>query len=466
MRLKINNIFCILLAAVSLAGTAVSCGDDEDFKIKGGESSGGNNSHENRLQSDETRKVMILYAAGFNNLSSYMKANVDSLKKGYLPSDARYDDILLIFSKYPQAGTRNYKIQTSPTLTRLYRNQSGDVVEDTVLTMDSGTIAASSETMSTVLNYIKDNYPARSYGMVFSSHSTGWLPAGYYESPSRYDSYSRGGASLRSLYPAQYPGAVPYVEKYHDPSLPLTKTFGQETFYVNDRTSMSYEMEFEDFAAAIPMHLDYILFDACFGACVETAYALKDKCGYIGGSAAEVLAEGLDYTTMASHLLKPTDPDPKSVCEDFFKRYDSQSGVYRSATISLIDCSALDNLAFVCKDIFSRYSSEISSVDESTIQGFFRYGKHWFYDLRDILVKSGVSSSDLATFDSALSRAVAYSAATPTFILPSEDSADTDDGFRVNTHCGLTMYLPCDGSNYLDSFYKPLSWNKAVSLVN
>ena len=31
--------------------------------------------------------------------------------------------------------------------------------------------------------------------------------------------------------------------------------------------------------------------------------------------------------------------------------------------------------------------------------------------------------------------------------------------------CGLSMYLPCNGSEYLDNFYKTLEWNKATALV-
>jgi hypothetical protein len=38
-------------------------------------------------------------------------------------------------------------------------------------------------------------------------------------------------------------------------------------------------------------------------------------------------------------------------------------------------------------------------------------------------------------------------------------------GFVFNTYCGLSMYLPCNGSDYLDEYYKTLAWNKATSLV-
>ena len=37
--------------------------------------------------------------------------------------------------------------------------------------------------------------------------------------------------------------------------------------------------------------------------------------------------------------------------------------------------------------------------------------------------------------------------------------------FDIVNFCGLSMYLPCDGSANLDNFYKTLAWNRATGLV-
>ena len=39
------------------------------------------------------------------------------------------------------------------------------------------------------------------------------------------------------------------------------------------------------------------------------------------------------------------------------------------------------------------------------------------------------------------------------------------NGFDINTFCGLSMYLPADGSAHLDNYYRTLSWNRATGLV-
>ena len=72
----------------------------------------------------------------------------------------------------------------------------------------------------------------------------------------------------------------------------------------NVANSRAYEMNIEDFAAAIPMKMDYIIMDACLMGGIEVAYALKDKCDRIIFSQAEVIGDGLcEYDTMASRLL-------------------------------------------------------------------------------------------------------------------------------------------------------------------
>jgi hypothetical protein len=37
--------------------------------------------------------------------------------------------------------------------------------------------------------------------------------------------------------------------------------------------------------------------------------------------------------------------------------------------------------------------------------------------------------------------------------------------FPIRAYCGLSMYLPADGSAYLDNAYKELVWNQATALV-
>lgn len=400
--------------------------------------------------------VLILYQAGFNSLSPYMRDNLTELEEGYLPSTKDRRNVLLVFSKLP--GKDGYSPDVSPYLIKYSRKKSGKVVKDTLLTMAPGTSAAAAKTLSEVLNYAREHYVSSTYGLVLSSHANGWLPAGFFKEPNRY--------KAPSFAPGRFPrigtdGIFPYVERTADPSLPPVKSVLSERI----GKDLEQEMDLNVFAESLPYYLDYILFDVCLMGGVEVAYALKGKCGTVGFSPTEVLAYGYNYKTMTERLLKPLVPDPIGVCKDFFERYDAKSGQERSATVTAVDCGKLEPLANVCKELFEKYRDGIASLKVSWdsksgeytngVQPYFYLrDRHWHYDLKDILAKAGASESDLASLEAALDGCIEYKAATPAFL-----------GTAIDCYSGLSMYLPADGKEYLDGKYKELAWNQATGLV-
>lgn len=388
--------------------------------------------------------VLLLYSAGCNSLHSFLSGDFEDLKKGYVPGYKNGDDVLLVYM--------HRKGSDSPVLMRLFKDKNQTLVTDTLVVYEPGTITASAPQLRKVLQYVKDEFPARTYGMIFSSHATGWLPSGYY---SNSDKYENGTLSMaRRFSVSGDPVSVPYKEPEYDPSLPMTKSIGQDVVTVGGET-VSYEIDLADFADAVPMYLDYILFDACLMGGVEVAYELRDVCGKVGFSQAEVLAEGLDYTTLTRHLFLGTEPMPEKVCQDYFDYYDAQTGVERSATISCVDCSGMEPLAQVCSRLFSKYADQIASVNPSRVQRYHRSSYHWFYDLESILVEAGITEEELVELQNAIDGCVIYKAATDQIL----------GLFHVTTFSGFSMFLPCDGGPRLNEFYKSLAWNKATGLV-
>lgn len=388
--------------------------------------------------SPEKAQVLVLYSAGFNSLSAALEDDVNDMKSGYLPLVGSMSKAVLVYSRR-LSETGRYTDRTPSYLIRLSVDGWGKVISDTLKTWPETDEAVSASTMTDVLETVKGLYPHASYGMVFSSHGSGWLPSGYYST----GKITAGTAGLQ---------AVPYIDPNSDGSMPRVKSIGID----NITSRNTYEMEIETFAQALPMKFDYIIIDACLMGCIEVAYALKDKCDKLVFSQAEVLEDGLcDYTTLTQRVLRPAVPDLYNLCEDSYRHYKNQDDpIYRSLTISMIDCTRLDGLAESCRSLFSKYRNQISLVNAANVQGYFRSRKHWFYDLTDILRQSGVPEADMTDYNKAMSDCVLYNAATDTFI-----------NFDIRTHCGLSMYLPADGNSELDEFYKTLSWNKASGLV-
>lgn len=426
----VNNIRAALASLLLLS--AVAC--DKTFD----DMPGNKGTTPVRDVTPEKAQVMILYSAGFNSLCAALEDDVNDIKSGYLPLVGSMSKAVLVYSRR-LSETGRYTDRTPSYLIRLSADGWGKVVSYTLKTWPATEEAVSASTMTDVLETVKGLYPHASYGMVFSSHGSGWLPSGYYST----GKITAGTAGLQ---------AVPYIDPNSDGSMPRVKSIGID----NITSRNTYEMEIETFAQALPMKFDYIIIDACLMGCVEVAYALKDKCDKLVFSQAEVLEDGLcDYTTLTQRVLKPVEPDLYNLCEDSYQHYKNQDDpIYRSLTISMIDCTRLDGLAESCKLLFSKYRNQISLVNAANVQGYFRARKHWFYDLTDILRQSGIPEADMAGYNKAMSDCVLYNAATDTFI-----------NFDIRTHCGLSMYLPADGNSELDEFYKTLSWNKASGLV-
>lgn len=429
-RQQVNIIWAALASLLMLS--AVAC--DKTFD----DMPGNKGTTPVRDVTPEKAQVMILYSAGFNSLCAALEDDVNDIKSGYLPLVGSMSKAVLVYSRR-LSETGRYTDRTPSYLIRLSVDGWGKVISDTLKTWPETDEAVSVSTMTDVLETVKGLYPHASYGMVFSSHGSGWLPSGYYST----GKITAGTAGLH---------AVPYIDPNSDGSMPRVKSIGID----NITSRNTYEMEIETFAQALPMKFDYIIIDACLMGCVEVAYALKDKCDKLVFSQAEVLEDGLcDYTTLTQRVLKPVVPDLYNLCEDSYRHYKNQDDpIYRSLTISMIDCTRLDGLAESCKSLFSKYRNQISLVNAANVQGYFRARKHWFYDLTDILRQSGIPEADMAGYNKAMSDCVLYNAATDTFI-----------NFDIRTHCGLSMYLPADGNSELDEFYKTLSWNKASGLV-
>lgn len=409
------------LLAVLLVATA--CSKDAGFEMGISGADSASRSSSERGYSMPSRRVMVMISAGYNSLSGYLSEDLKDLESGYIPEGTYFNaDVLLVLARLPKSAG-DYASPSAPVLYRLWANRSGEVQRDTIQVWGGDTQLCTRETIHEALSTTQKKYPAQSYGVVFSSHGSGWLPPGYYTDPSKFEPSSGSLWSLRSI--------------------------GQ------DKTpSGGTEMDLNDFADAIPMHLDYCLIDACLSGCVEVAHAFKGKADIVGFSPTEVLADGFDYKNITTHLFaRPL--DPVEVCREYFAYYNAQSGSNRSATITAVDTRKMDALEAVCKELFEAYRPILKTMSGGNVQGYFRYDRHYFYDLRDILVQAGISEQEKTRLDATLSQFIVYQAATDYFL-----------SIPLTRVCGLSMYLPSMGSTYLNNYYKEhVSWNQATELV-
>jgi Clostripain family. len=199
------------------------------------------------------------------------------------------------------------------------------------------------------------------------------------------------------------------------------------------------------------------VFDACLMGDIEVAYELKDSVDYVVSSPAEILANGFPYQNIMQHVYK-TPTDLVGVAKEYYEFYKNSSNP--SATISVVKTSELVGVALEAKVIFNKYRSKIGQLDVSNIQRYFRYNKHWFYDVGDFITQLS-SPAEAAPFIKSLNNAVIYKAATPDFLYDY-------GGFTIdpNKYSGLGIYIPTEPSDpELNEFYKKFKWNMDANLI-
>lgn len=353
------------------------------------------------------RQVVLIYFAGNNSLSSEGTDDYALLKQSWLPQKNEREQILLVF--------RHFYGQ-DPALVRLCKDRKGNVLEQVIRDYPAGTNSALPQTLSAVIADAEEAWPAARHGLVLWSHATGFLPPGYYIDPKE----RSGGGSLLS-----------FAEDH------------------------GVEMDLLDLRQALSkIHYEFIIFDCCLMANVEVAYELRHCSDYLAFSPTEILSDGFPYGSMIQPLFSLRSEEAmKTVCRSYMEQYRAQSGLYRSATITLVRTDALEQLARACKPVFQNHREQILTVDRSDIQPYFRFDKHWFYDIDDFVGHIS-TDSEYRAFISALDQAVVFKDATEAFL-----------SINIKNYSGLSIYIPRPEYTVLNNYYKTLQWNRATGLV-
>lgn len=342
-------------------------------------------------------RTVLVWLAGDNDLYPEMTHKLSALAEGFSKADS-YDCRLLVYADrrghYPQL------IEITPDGNR------------SVLETYPAQNSASPETFSRILGHMLSLAPARHYGLVLFSHATGWLPQGALENPTQ-------------------------EEK------PQSRTIFDDN---------GQQMTLTGFADALPadVRFDYIVFENCFMGGAEVAYALRDKADRLLVSSAEILSPGFEniYASSLCKLIVPL-PDLDGFAADYYNYRNAKSGNQRSATVSVINTSAMPRLASLAAEIIGG-SSPIDEEKLKTMQRFNRHDYTLFFDLEEYLCK--LAPERAAEIRSAISGAVEYAAATADFI------PGYDHGFHIAWHCGLTVYIPQSCFPTLNAAYKETDW--------
>lgn len=345
---------------------------------------------------EPAHRTVLIYLAGDNNLSYNMQKNVDMIKEGML-KDGLNGGNLLIYEDYRSRKPHLYQLKLN----------ADTIQQIEIETFSKEQHSATAATLSLVIDKVQKNFPAESYGLVLSSHGTGWLPADI-------NSYLR--------------------------------SFGVD--------SGGNHIEINDLSSALSKyHFDFILFDACYMACTEVAYALRECTDYLIGSPNEILTNGFPYNEiMIDMFAKEVNViNIGSKFHDFYK--------HNSGSVSVINSAALDELAAVSQSIFNGKTDDdlfAISTHELQLMESLKRNYHALYDFEDY-VNRLATPEQFEVFKQSLDKAVIYKATTPTLFFENPGMA-----LPINKFSGLSIYVFQKDLGKLNEWYKDLDWYKSV----
>ena len=170
-----------VLVATLVASAACSGLYEENFYA--------NDYHPELSRSDSTiladtpnvRRVFVLFSFGYNNLSYDLKEDIEDVIASGVPEYGFDENVVLVLSQNLPNGY-SYSQPSAPVLTHIY-SRGEEIIRDTLKVYADTTVAARKAVVEDVLTIAKDRFPAKRYGILMSSHGTGWAPQGYCYSP-------------------------------------------------------------------------------------------------------------------------------------------------------------------------------------------------------------------------------------------------------------------------------------------
>lgn len=364
-----------------------------------------------------SKRILIAYLAGDNSLSDEIEQKITALITGFQNTKDNQNNRLFIYCDY--RATEPQLIEVTPN--------TPDAPRRIIKTYPAQN-SADATTVAHVLDEVLNNYPATSYGLIFFSHGTAWLPAGALKNP--------------------YQSAETESETDTETEV-STRTVA---------TDNSNELELTDFTASLPLpdgkKWAFIVFENCYMGSVEVAYELKDKTDALIASATEVVSPGMTkvYPDALPYLYEE-EPALESFAQAYFDHWNAKTGDYRSATISVTRTERLEELATLARAAFLRWQPDEETI--ASLQHFNRNKWHLFFDLKEALLTANPALQPLV--DELLPHIITYAAATPAFI---EGEAY---GFTLQQHCGLSCYIYQRQFLFLNERHRQLLWGQEAS---
>lgn len=374
---------------------------------------------------DINKQTVLIFMPWADNLESALSDNLDSIETAMTRQSTTVGRVL-VFRSYNTGIDSLYEIicenkQISHRAIKTYDNYSYTTADG----------------ITQILNDVQSEAFALNYAMIIGCHGEGWLfKDDWWE--------SAPFAAKRRPYAYLSNGTL---NNSKGRRYPLTRFFGS----VGDRNRGIDITTLAQGIAGAGIKMQYILFDDCYMANVETAYELKNVTNFLVASTSEVMDIGMPYQTMWTYLNSAT-PSYSSMVSSFSTFYSNYAWPY--GTISAIDCNKLDRLAEQMRMINQNYTLADTLVD--SLQVLDGFNTPIFYDLGDYVAKLCTNTDILNDFNATLTQVVRSSSYTDSIY--SALYYPSTKFITVNHFSGITISDPSRNSVAVKGREKTAWW--------
>lgn len=398
-----------LLILISAMLVFASCGKSEDDPVK---------------PTGPAKRTVIVYMSAENDLSSFADMDTTEMIAGSknIGNDCNF---LAFFDKATKSENPS-----------IWRYQDGK--KELVKQFDADFYNSDPEKMYEILEWVKQNYPAKSYGLVLWGHASGW--------------------EIES-------DTVAVAE-----NSPLRRAYGRDTGDNSNRSDSFGKWINIPTLASVLNHLsfkfDYIFCDCCNMSNAETAYELRKSTDYLIASPAEIPGKGAPYDKISPYLFDTSGTTAyQNIIDIYADTYNS------NVPLALIKMSEMENLANATRVILQTLAPTAEA--ELNLSGLMYYDGvtmnrlRVLYDMNDFLLQNA-SDNEYTQWKQSLDRAVIYKRIASTWKtnghINFNDFTATEERYG-----GMSMYIPrtfyneYSYSKHYNSNYHQMQWYHAVS---
>lgn len=338
------------------------------------------NKDESESTDDFNKQTILVYMpwsgdSNFSGLYDIFKENLDSIESGIKAQKGLRSSRLVVFLSKSATESELYEV----------RYENNVLVHKPIKTY-SGHPYTTASGIAEIINDTKSAAEALNYAMIIGCHGTGWTCKANWKD-----------------YPYQ-------AKRYHFMMRQPASKWERTRFFGSVSDLENYATDIEVLAEGIAQtgtKMQYVMFDDCYMANIETAYMLKDVCNFLIGSTSEIIAIGMPYASMWASLATPT-PNYATAVSKFHEFYSNYT--VPCATIAVIDCRKVEGLANIMRDINSAFTLDDALRD--SIQVLDGFNPNIFFDLGDYVDKLCQDERMKAKFNDQLAKVVRCKSAT------------------------------------------------------